>query len=276
MTRGTNPAGSGAVLVPAGSDRVYLTYSGSDAGAWISTTNPLIVTITGYASSSASSPQSATVMFTSNFANALTIQFFYITDIKLSRAIPGPLAVNVVANSILNKTNTVLLGSLVNTGTAGSILYALPGKPYTMLTTATAVTYNSQNGQPSSAFTLAGTFSKTSAASPQQYYTYTMNEVAVPANTAALDSIAFGIVNSTGGVAVSPMFQLNYSASFGSNNIGTHANTTYIPSSGGAVLNAQAGFRTERGSKVSSIAPSSVTVDWAKLADTLRFVVSSP
>ena len=68
------------------------------------------------------------------------------------------------------------------------------------------------------------------ATSPQQYYTYTMNEISVPANTAAKDSIAFGIVNSTGGVGVSPLFQLNYTANFGSNTIGTHANMTYIPS----------------------------------------------
>ena len=40
-------------------------------------------------------------------------------------------------------------------------------------------------------------------------------------------------------------------------------------------INVQAGFRTERGSKVASITPTGVTVDIAKVADLLHFIVGS-
>ena len=71
------------------------------------------------------------------------------------------------------------------------------------------------------------------------------------------------------------MFQLNYSANFASNTPGTHANMTYIPSgsTSSAAINAQAGFRTERGSKVASITSSTATIDLAKTVDTLNFAV---
>ena len=60
-----------------------------------------------------------------------------------------------------------------------------------------------------------------------------------------------------------------------SNTPGTHANMTYIPSgsTSSAAINAQAGFRTERGSKVASITPSTVTIDLAKTVDMLNFAI---
>ncbi len=174
-----------------------------------------MVTITGYTSSSASSPQTATVMFTKNVSSALTTPFFNITSIQLSRALPGIITVNVVANSIINRTNTVLLGSLVNAWTAGGILYAQSSKPYPMmLAPSPGVTYNQQNGQPTSSFTLASTFSQTSAAGPQQYFIYDMGETAFQTSTSTVyDYVAFGIVNST--VGATPGFQLNYAADYG-------------------------------------------------------------
>ena len=59
------------------------------------------------------------------------------------------------------------------------------------------------------------------------------------------------------------------------NSPGTHANMTYIPSGGTytAAINAQAGFRTERGSKIASITPTTLTIDLAKTADQLNFAI---
>ena len=55
-------------LVAAGSDNVILTYSGSGAAStWISSSNPLVVSISGYTSNTATSATSTTVTFTANF-----------------------------------------------------------------------------------------------------------------------------------------------------------------------------------------------------------------
>ncbi len=121
------------------------------------------------------------------------------------------------------------------------------------------------------------------------------------------DTTAFGIVNSTGGVGVSSFFHLNYTASKGQTNSSsyaycvfaakmcnytkatsslntyyctfiakfcnhTYANATYLPQNGQSV-NQQSGFRTERGSKVASITPSTLTIDLAKTANMLNFAI---
>ena len=276
-----NAAALGAITTNAvaGGSNVVLTYAGSGpasgSGAWISSTQQLTVTISG-ATSAGAAPQTTSVTFSANTGNAIAgLSFFNITNIQLSRALPGVITVNVISNSVTtgSTNNGVLVGQFTNVGTNGALLYQTAGKSYMSMSTSTGATYNPQNGQPpvQNGFTLKGTFTQYAPAVPQQYYTYTINEISVPTNTAAVDSIAFGIVNATGGTGVTPVFQMNYSAS-ASNAIGTHANMTYM-SSIASNLNAQAGFRTERGSKLASITPNLLTIDLAKTADMLNFAI---
>ena len=72
-------------------------------------------------------------------------------------------------------------------------------------------------------------------------------------------------MNSTAGVTSTPLFQLNYSIT------GTHNNVTYSDYTG--AINAKAGFVSERGSKVASITPTTLTFDMAKAVDSLQIVV---
>ncbi|MDE1855579.1 MAG: hypothetical protein KGH57_04680, partial [Candidatus Micrarchaeota archaeon] len=95
---------------------------------------------------------------------------------------------------------------------------------------------------------------------------YSTSEINVPANTASTDSFVFNALNSTAGVASTPLFQLNYSASQTQNNV------TYTSSTGNNV-NAQTGFISERGSKVASIGATSLTFNLAENVDSLQFVV---
>jgi hypothetical protein len=207
------------------------------------------------------------------------VKFYNITSIALqTRALPGPITVNVVANSIVtgSTSNVVVLGSLTNAfGNDAGIYYSQSSPSYDAMVSAVSypVTYNPQNGQLQSTFNIKNTFPSPvpTAAGLEQYYTYTMNEIAVPANSAAVDSFAFGIVNSSAGAGASPLFQLNYSAST-SNTPGNRLNMTYTSSTASTML-AQVGFRSERGSKVASITPSVVTVDLAKTPDYLNFAI---
>ena len=98
------------------------------------------------------------------------------------------------------------------------------------------------------------------------FFSYTMNEIDVPTNTASIDSFSFNILNSTAGVAATPLFYLNYSTT------ATHNNVTYT-SSGNHAINAKVGFVSEKGSKVAAIGPTQLTFDMAKATDSLQFVV---
>ncbi|MDE1860348.1 MAG: hypothetical protein KGH72_01375 [Candidatus Micrarchaeota archaeon] len=271
-------AGTGQGLTTPGTDNVILTYQTTGGQYWITSTNPLTVTIQGFTSNTAGkSPVSSAVQFTTNSGNQLTATaFFNVTNIQLSRPLPGnPFTVAVWANSLTNTANVVQLANLTNVPAAGEIIYGpLSGQTYYSLSSAaTNVVYN--GAQSTETFALTPTSAKAAGvlATPQQYYSYTFNEVAVPSNTLIKQSgFAFGIVNSTGGVSASPLFQLNYSGS-ATNAIGQKNNITYIPSLGNAAFNVMPGFVGERGSKVVSISPTTISFNLAKSPDQLLFVV---
>jgi len=194
---------------------------------------------------------------------------------SLANTISVPTTENVVASGTYSP-DPVVLATLAST-TGPGIIYTPAGSTvpslYGSSSTPLSVIYNQQNGLPTESFTLAPVASVTpTPGSLSQYYTYTMNELAVPGNTAAIDSLAFGIDNSTGGIGVKPLFQLNYSVS-GSSAPGTHNNMTYTSTSGSSIK-VQSGFITEKGSKVASITPTSLTVDFAKAVDELQFAVA--
>ncbi|MDE1868422.1 MAG: S-layer protein [Candidatus Micrarchaeota archaeon] len=275
-----NSLGGGGPLVSFNS--VNVIYNGGNAnvvsGNWITSTNPLTVTLTGYTSNTASSATSASVTFTANTANAiLGTNFFNITSIRLSRALPGTITVNVFGgpNAAIAGGNVLLLASLVNSNPG--VLYTQSGQVFQTLAlqgaTVNAV-YNQQNGNPTTSFSLSPnsvitpTAASPGAGSVGQYFQFSVNEISVPTNTNAQDQLTIGIFNSTGGVGASPLFNLNYSIT------GTHANVTYM-STNGVSLNAVQGFRTERGTKVATIGATSDTFNIAKSVDTLQIAVGT-
>ncbi|MGC8547702.1 MAG: hypothetical protein ACP5MC_01695, partial [Candidatus Micrarchaeia archaeon] len=135
------------------------------------------------------------------------------------------------------------------------------------------VTYNQGNGQPAAQFSMNAFTVGNTVTGAHAYFSYTLQEFPVPANSTANDLLSFDIVNSTAGAsaALNNLFQLNYSMTT-SNTAGTRNNVTYT-STTGANFNVQQGFRTEKGSEVASISPTSLTFDLAKNVDMLAFAV---
>lgn len=276
--------------IPVAND-VQLLYNGANAvfaANWVTATNPLLVTVTGFTSNTATTPVSQTLTFTTNSLTgpagtsntALSTALFNVTGIQLNRALPGTLTVTVnVISTGANTANTVTLATLKNVGQAG-VLYATSSKVYQQALSLTApgnVIYNQQNGQPTNTFVLSSlsTANAPTAGGITQEFLYNMGEVAVPSNTAATDEVTVGLDNNSAGIVATPGFQLNYSASTSATSAGTKNNATYFPSSQGASFNVQQAFRTEKGSKMVSITPTLVTVNLAKAQDWLQFSVGS-
>jgi hypothetical protein len=169
-------------------------------------------------------------------------------------------------------TNTVLATLSNQTTPFIGELYTVSGQNYLGMQTSTTATYNQQNGQPTTTWSLAQSSLGSIGKPPYGLFAFSMNEIAVPANTAATDALQFGVYNNTAGVTISPNYVLNYSIG------GTHNNATYISTQGLSSNNIQAGFRTERGSKVASIGANGGTQDTFNLAeavDWLQFSVGS-
>ncbi|ASI13477.1 S-layer-like protein [Candidatus Mancarchaeum acidiphilum] len=236
----------------------------SSPGNYISATNPLSVVLTGYLSSSAVSPTSASVTFNSVSGNVIApLDFYNLTSIEPQRAIPG-MEITAMAGS-----NTI--GVLAPIPTAQILLTPVSGSSVYGLGSAGSVTYSQQNGQPTTTFALSGSQdSNTMHGTQTAYYTYTMNEYDVPSSTNYNDSLSYAILNSSAGADATPLFQLNYSSSATGY---SHNNMTYLSSQKNSVK-APAGFVTERGSKVASIAPESAVVDMATSVGELNFYVA--
>lgn len=288
LTTATTPGGVTANAVgiygsPLTSN-VVLTFPNSN---FVTSTNPLTVSVTGYPVTGNSVVGQSAITEQAQFTSAgttavqvgLTTPLYNVTAVKLSRALPGALTANVVTYQTSNSANTVTVGSLTGLPNEGYIMYGpQSGKVYYSVSTATAgnaVIYNQQNGQPTSNFQLTMANPAVSTAVSQYGY-FTMNEVAVPTNTAAQDQLNFGIYNSTGGVNANPLFQLNDSATLTSPAFtgGTRNNMTYV-STAGNPMNVNQGFVTERGSVVQTISPTSVTVNFAKSVGMLQFIASA-
>lgn len=272
-------AGSGNT---AGQSAVTLQFTNPNGANWITSTYPLQVSVTGWTSNSQPTATTQTLQFSTNsLTAALPSNVFNVTAIEIvgSRALPGNMIITVNGIAASNAVNTVVLADLKNTGPG--VLYTQSGQNlYTYALSLTApgnVIYNQQNGQPTNTFVLASASALPTTTGIGQYFTYTVGEQAVPSNSAAVDGLSIGIDNSSAGVGVSPLFQLNYSNS-GSGAAGTKNNVTYTSSTqsaAGVSMNVQAGFRTEKGSKVVAITPSLVTFNLAKVQDWLEFSVSA-
>ena len=241
--------------------------------------------------------------------NTTSYNFYNITNVKLSEPILGQVSVAVAANNIDSvltyKTEDVLvtnsitpsniisntitypnnvvsatspaLSTLSDTGST-AILYTptSSSSQYTYALASAAgnvVTYNQQNGQPTNYFALAATWSNSAptVGTTSQFFTYTINEYPIP-NVATLDSLSFGLVNSSAGVSGANPLQLNYSTGSGYTR-GTKNNVTYVSSQPHTVT-VQPGFRTEKGSSRASVSPTELTFNLAKNIDGLDFIVA--
>jgi len=246
-----SPTAAGVNVVLAGSFTV---------GNFVTSANPLIVTISGYTGPTGSQTSNSATFYDANSIQMPTA-FYNITSVRVNRALPG-IQINLY-NGIDNSDAANIMTTF--NSVAPAILYTQSGKSYLQLAAPGTVTYNQQNGQPTSIFSLTAT-NPSGTAKPVKYFTYTMNEIAVQSQSTIQDMLGFSMFNSTAGIAATPLFQLNYSTT------GTRNNMTYTSSQGTAV-NAQRGFVTERGSSIASIASTSLSVGMATSVDSLQFAV---
>jgi len=129
--------------------------------------------------------------------------------------------------------------------------------------------YNQQNGQQTNVYLTANTLH---VGNLNEFYTFSVGEQPVPSNSSATDSLGFGIFNTTGSQGQQQVLNLNYSVT------GAHYNATYTSNtvaSASSTFPVQIGFRTEKGSKVASISPTSDTFDMATSVDQLQFALTT-
>jgi len=248
----------------------------------ITSTSPLQVTLTGYSSDSPASSGglvSYTVQvypFTAGSAtNTIPISqsFFNITNVYYSKPLPS-----LTSNVVVGISPTVGFANVIASYAPQPPEIVYPsGKPQWQYSAQAAsgatVTYNQQQAGQS----VVQNFAQLSVLNPTpatknmqssvEYFTVNIPEYDVPSSTSSQDALAFGVYNSTTAGAQSFAFQLNEST------IGSRNNMTYTSSQGNQVQ-APTGFVTERGSKVATISPTSVTINYAKTVDMLQFVVS--
>ena len=229
----------------------------------------------------AGSPASGVTSFPANsttvsalstgFSDSFLGDYYNITKIQLSHAIPG-LNVTITANGIYGAAGSKVLAILHPI--APQVLYSTSGKAYDLITSGSSVLYNQQNGQPQTTFALNNVSFIGAAGHTHEFAAYRMNESAVPGQSNIQDQLSFGIYNSSiGRPAIDgTLFQLNQTPGGTSNNM-TY-NSTSVGSGSIHSVNAKVGFRTERGSKVASISPTSLTIDFAKSVDSLEFVAA--
>ncbi len=265
--------------------------SGTNIGNWISTSNPLTIKLYGNQTSSSgvNSSQQGTVTFSASSPLFATVPgnaiFSYITRIELqTRPIPGlTVTVNEVSG-VGAGANSITLAKLAPTnGAAPYILYAPTGSHYyQQITSGASVNYQNNAGQATQTITLASAQAANVGAigHQTQYFTWNAIEYPIPNTQSANDQIAIGIVNSTQGAGANPLFFLNYTASpAGGIDHGTQNNVTYISSASGYpvgpnIVNAQAGFITEKGTKISQITSTGVTINFAKVVDQMQIIVA--
>lgn len=285
LNEGANTISGSAVFGTNTVSNVILTYvdpTTINAGhsAWISPGNPLSVSIIGYTQSGKTyTQQNVNFQYnttsTNTVTNTLTLatSLFNVTAIQVqgTRALPifpaGSLSIAVQTSNVASG-NSLTLATLAS-ASAGP-LYTQTGQNYMGFQSGTlTATYDQYNNQPITTWTLAqpATIGTGAGVAKTNYpaWTYNVVESAVPSNTAAVDTLGIELYNNTAGVGATPAFILNYSQN------GSHNNVTYVSSTGTNLGNSQAGFRTERGSKVASISSTQDTFWIAKSVDNLQF-----
>ncbi len=290
-----------ANIVTPTATNVILVYNNPQAGVqtpfgavhssskWVNSTYPLSVTITG-----AATPGGSLVTQNIQFSNAiigqqaantltntlsLSTALYNVSSIQIqgNRALPvgsgGSLTINVVSsNALYLGSNNIQNGNSLNT--LGQLVSVTPGQLYTQTrqvylgfsNSANAI-YNQQNGQLTSAASVALVVAGTAVnGGTNEYGIFQINEYPVPQSSTYNDIFGIGLFNSTSGTSATPLYIVNYSTQAKGNNVS-------YTSTAGTVLNVQAGFRSEKGSKVASISPTQDVLDMATAVDQLQFAV---
>ncbi len=253
-------AGNGGV-------NVIVTNSGLVSGNYVSSNYPLTVTVSGHVPGT-SSVSSQTFSFTGFGSQALNgFAFGNVTNVQLSYAVPNGITVQVydTFNSVLASpgSNSVLMGTL-SPSAHPTLLYQVPQYSYWIAPnalTSSSVLYTLEGTN--LPFKL-GVNAAVANSGNQEFFTYTVPEIVLPSSTTAQANVVIGLYNSTT-FEGNPAYFLNSTTSY--------TNAVNYESSQNNVVKAQAGFRTERGSEIASIAPTTLTYDMAKSVDTLQFLV---
>lgn len=255
----------------AGANTLWVRVLNANAVKLITSTDPLTVTLTGAATSSSGVTSLASATFQDPTSQATlssdtgVSSVYNVTAITVSKALPVTIQVGYGDTALNAFTAANQLATLALTAPAA--LYTQQGKDYLQTTTpaaSTSVTYNQQNGQPTSTFSL--NWADVNPSGSVQFGNFIMGENPVPSSTSFGDNVIFSIYNSSAGSPAYPEFQLNQS------NSGTKNNMTYVSSQGYAI-NAPVGFVTERGSNIGSINPTSVAVNLAENVNQMQFAI---
>jgi hypothetical protein len=281
------PQGSTVSNVLGTSVAVVYNNAGTDSSAWAQNT---VITIKGYQIVSGKIQSTATTTSNTLIGNDTTwvipsVTFFNVTGIQLNHALPpgGMLDIAIGVNGIVPQSGKMLntgdtanmLANVISVGSAGGspgLLYYQNGATYneTLDTTnVNNVNYQQYNGEQSTLWTITG--EHVTGTGQGLYYTYAVNEIAVP-GTVEFDQLEVGLKNSTSGITDPNMFMINYSAGTGGKLNGTYVSTY------GQTLAAPQGFRTERGSVLTSIngaSPRTDTINLAKTEDYLQYTLST-
>jgi uncharacterized repeat protein (TIGR02543 family) len=247
---------------------IYVTLTNGGLNSkYVSTANPLNVQITGHKPGQTSSSSFVVVFQGFGTQTIPGVALANLTDITLSSDLPYPgVTVQVYESSNVtarNAKSSVLLGTLSYGGPV--VLYSVPSSNYLQAGFASNVSYTGENNQVNFAL---GTSTPGSTTTRTQYFTYTIPEITLNSSTTPSAYAILSITNSSQ-VGASPLYWLNYSTA-GNNGVG------YLSSqSGAAMVKAQAGFRTERGSEVASVSTTSLTYYEARSVDLLRFSISA-
>ena len=241
---------------------VTISYDNVNAAKWISSSHWANIYILGYTSAKAGGASLQGINFTSNSQSiSLPMPLYNVTGIEIpfGRVLPGSLSITV---NTISGTQSVTIATFTNAPPQ-----VLTGSGSYNLVPANVI-YNQNNGQPATALTLTPT-SPYSGNGIDEYYIFSMNEIAVPGNPPQQDSLSIGIFNSTGGVNtdLAQSFQINYSAT------GVRNNLTYTSVQGNAIA-VRPGFVTEHGSSVVMVNPDIDRISMGTRIDTLKFQVT--
>ena len=229
------------------------------------TYNVLTVSSLGVTSDSGANP----ALVPANGVAALST-LYNVTKITLDESIPG-LTVYITSNAPttwngVGTTNNGVLATLKSIAPEVLVPSTTPRYTYSVQANA-AEAYNPQTGSLST-FTLESVASSTSAV-PYALFTYNVVENPVPGQPTPNDAMTFEIYNSSSGAGAASVGWLQENYSLSHNNNVTYVSTT------NTVVNVKAPFRTERGSTVANIGPTSITLDLAKVVDTLSIQVGT-
>ncbi|MFI5412414.1 MAG: hypothetical protein ACHQX1_00815 [Candidatus Micrarchaeales archaeon] len=245
---------------------IVLSYTDPNAPYWVTSTEPIDVSISGYLTSSNSSfttlPRAQVISSNDPTLSASYIfpltNFYSITDIILNRPLPAPRQADFKISIYYgdNSNPTVSLATLYNL--PPMLIYPQPGGSGTSVLGSLDTDYT-QPGQHAESFYLdktpisVGTNPITPGSSSTQYFTYAMGEAA---GGGLSDNIILPMITTASSNGVISLIQPTYQ------------------SSQGLVINTQQGFITERGSQIGAATSLQDSISLSESVNHLSFTVT--